>query len=301
MSEVKQSKKKKKRKKSNLPFYLLFLLGFGILMYPKISDWYYTINSSQVIANFDKGAKALETEDVRRRMELAYAYNESLVNSNVVYKDPYREEKQKEGRAHYAKMLEIHEQIGYITIPKLDLSLPIYAGTTDDVLQRGVGHLEGTSLPVGGNNTHAVLTAHRGLPEARLFTDIDKLVIGDQFFVKNLKEVLAYQVDQIQVIEPTDFSPLYIVPGHDYVTLLTCTPYMINSHRLLVRGHRIEVEEKQVEQEIEQGRKDTMYRYLFYGALVLLAISLFFNIRGLVRRRKEKKKERLAAKEHGDE
>ena len=137
-------------------------------------------------------------------------------------------------------MLEVREMIGHIEIPKIGQDLPVYAGTSEEVLQKGVGHLEGTSLPVGGNSTHSVLTAHSGLPEATLFTELRKLEIGDKFYIHNIKEILAYQVDQIKVVEPTDFNDLLIDPGHDYVTLLTCTPLMINTHRLLVRGHRVE-------------------------------------------------------------
>lgn len=136
-------------------------------------------------------------------------------------------------------MLEVNEQLGYLAIPTIGLDLPIYAGTSAKVLEKGSGHLEGSSLPVGGQSTHSVLTAHRGLPSARLFTDLNQLKKGDRFYVTNLKETLAYKVNQIKVIEPSQLDALTIVEGKDYVTLLTCTPYMINSHRLLVRGERI--------------------------------------------------------------
>src|SRR3712207_2846628 len=158
-------------------------------------------------------------------------------------------------RNEYARMLEVHEKIGYIQIPSLDLSLPIYAGTAETVLQKGVGHMEGTSLPIGGESTHCVLTAHTGLNTARMFTDIDKLKKGDIFLVENIKETLAYKVDNIQVIEPTDFSSLVIVPKEDHITLLTCTPYMVNSHRLLVRGIRTEYNKETLDNQKSNGNK----------------------------------------------
>ena len=136
-------------------------------------------------------------------------------------------------------MLEVAEKIGFVEIPKIDVNLPIYAGTSMEVLDKGCGHLEGTSLPVGGPSTHAVLTAHRGLPKAKMFRELDKLKEGDVFYVHNIQTVLAYKVDRIMTVEPSNFDPILVEEGKDYTTLLTCTPYMINSHRLLVRGHRI--------------------------------------------------------------
>lgn len=170
-------------------------------------------------------------------MTLAEAYNQSL--QNVEINDPYTQEQLDAGRTEYARMLTVHEKIGTISIPSIDVDLPIYAGSSEEVLQKGVGHLEGTSLPIGGTSTHSVLTAHTGLPNARLFTDLDKVEKGDKFYITNIKETIAYEVDSISVVEPSDFDSLMVVPDEDYVTLLTCTPYMINSHRLLVRGHRI--------------------------------------------------------------
>lgn len=275
--------KKKKITAKDILWKLIFIIGILILLYPIISRWYYTIDSKEQVEVFNQGKSKLDEEEINRRIGLAKAYNDSL--SGVVPEDPFAKEKQEEGKKEYARMLEVEEMIGHIEIPKINQDLPIYAGTSEDVLQIGVGHLEGTSLPIGGNNTHAVLTAHRGLPEKTLFTNLDQLKIGDKFYITNIKETLAYQVDQIKVIEPTNFDDLLIAPGHDYVTLLTCTPFMINSHRLLVRGHRVEYVESVDEELIKEAKTNWIFRILFFIALIII-IFLLFRIRKL---RKENK------------
>ena len=218
------------------PLVVLFIAGFVIMMYPIISNYYYRIEANNQILEFTENAKKLDNNEILRRIELAEAYNSVLDPSRLA--DPYTD-KEKEGIAEYARMLEVKEKIGFVEIPKIDTNLPIYAGTSNEVLNKGVGHLEGTSLPIGGKSTHTVLTAHRGLPSARLFRDLDKLEKGDIFYVHNIQTVLAYEVDQILTVDPSNFDPVLVVDGEDYATLLTCTPYMINSHRLLVRGHRV--------------------------------------------------------------
>lgn len=223
-------------KKKVWPLVVLFIAGFVIMMYPIISNYYYRIEANNQIMEFAENAKKLDNNEILRRIELAEAYNSVLDPSRLA--DPYTD-KEKEGIAEYARMLEVKEKIGFVEIPKIDTNLPIYAGTSNEVLNKGVGHLEGTSLPIGGKSTHTVLTAHRGLPSARLFRDLDKLEKGDIFYVHNIQTVLAYEVDQILTVDPSNFDPVLVVEGEDYATLLTCTPYMINSHRLLVRGHRV--------------------------------------------------------------
>lgn len=223
-------------KKKIWPLVVLFIAGFVIMMYPIISNYYYRIEANNQIMEFAENAKKLDNNEILRRIELAEAYNSVLDPSRLA--DPYTD-KEKEGIAEYARMLEVKEKIGFVEIPKIDTNLPIYAGTSNEVLNKGVGHLEGTSLPIGGKSTHTVLTAHRGLPSARLFRDLDKLEKGDIFYVHNIQTVLAYEVDQILTVDPSNFDPVLVVDGEDYATLLTCTPYMINSHRLLVRGHRV--------------------------------------------------------------
>ncbi|MEB3028502.1 class C sortase [Parvimonas micra] len=267
----------------------LVFLGVLIISYPMVSRMYYYNVSQKNIDEFKEGVKKITSEEILQRMSLAKSYNDSLSNINV--EDPYMRKKHEEGKNEYARMLEVQEKIGYIQIPSLDLSLPIYAGTSESVLQKGVGHMEGTSLPIGGESTHCILTAHTGLNTARMFTDIDKLKKGDIFLIENIKETLAYKVDSIQVIEPTDFSQLVIVPKEDYVTLLTCTPYMVNSHRLLVRGVRTEYIKKSVDEQLNKNKP-----FLTENNLIMIA-TIFFDILILIiywlilkKSRKEKSK-----------
>ncbi|MFM1581089.1 class C sortase [Helcococcus bovis] len=227
----------KKANKRKIIFYFLFVLGLMISSYPFISQWYYRIEANEEIRKFNRKISEMDAKDIEKRLELARAYNSTLKTSTLV--DPYSKKQKEEGVKAYANMLKVQEKIGYIDIPKIGESLPIYAGTSESILQKGAGHLEGTSLPVGGENTHSVITAHCGLPTAKLFTDLDKMKKGDKFYIHVLNQVLAYEVDQILTVEPTNFEPVLVQPNKDYVTLLTCTPYMINSHRLLVRGHRV--------------------------------------------------------------
>ena len=274
---TKEKKTKKKGKKRQLPYIIIFIIGFSVFLYPQISRLYYRVEATQQVASFDAEKSKLTSDEVKRRIDLAHAFNESLVN--VVAEDPYAEERQNAGRAEYARMLEIHEQIGHIQIPVINTDIPIYAGTAEEVLQKGAGHLEGTSLPVGGNNTHTVITAHSGLPTAKLFSDLHKVEIGDRFYIHNLGEILAYQVDQIKVIDPSDFSDLLVEDGHDYATLLTCTPIMINTHRLIVRGHRVPYDETADSIIIAENQKAFIYRYAFFAVLVLMVLMIIMIFR----------------------
>lgn len=281
--------KKRNRKLKTWILRFIFLLGFLIMLYPLVSRFYYRIEANEQVTDFEEGKRNLSEEEILKRMELALAYNESL--NNVVSEDPYAKKRLDSGRAEYARMLEIHERIGHVEIPKINEDLPIYAGTSEEVLQKGVGHLEGTSLPIGGNSTHTVLTAHSGLPEARLFTDLSKLEIGDKFYVHNIQTTLCYQVDQIKVVTPDVIDDLLIVEGHDYTTLLTCTPIMINTHRLLVRGHRVDYVKDVEEETIVENKKNYVYKNLFYASLVLIFIMLILILK--LRKRKKKVERQL--------
>ena len=262
-----------KKKQSNWFFKLIFLIGFLILMYPQVSRLYYRVQSTQEVASFEEGKASLSDEEIKKRMALARDFNDSLVNQNM--EDPYSKARHERGRAAYAHMLEIREQIGHIQIPTIDLDIPIRAGTSEEVLQTSAGHLEGTSLPIGGNSTHTVITAHSGLPEAKLFTDIRELKKGDRFYIHNIAETLAYEVDQIKVVEPSNFDDLLIVPGHDYATLLTCTPIGINTHRLLVRGHRVPYDKAVDDQFVADNKKDFLYKYAFIAVIVLILLLAY--------------------------
>ncbi|HEM6339875.1 TPA: class C sortase [Streptococcus suis] len=253
----------------------LFITGLIIAVYPLTAQVYQFYISQQKIETFEKEREHVEYEDIQRRIYLAEIYNETLISlGQTGLVDPFSE-LEKEARAEYARMLKLEEMIGHVSIPKIDTKIPIYAGTSESILQRGAGHLEGSSLPVGGSSTHAVITAHRGLPQARLFTDLDKLKEGDMFYVTNIRDTLAYQVERIQVIEPHQVETLHIQENRDIVTLLTCTPYMINSHRLLVTGHRVEYIQEVAEEQAIQGRNDTRFVLILSvcGILVVIGIA----------------------------
>lgn len=258
--------------KKNWKIILIFILGLLIATYPIISNYYYTIDNNNQISEFNEAVAEMPSKEVLERIELAKAYNDTLDPSRLA--DPYTE-REKKGVENYARMLEVREKIGYVDIPKINQQIPVYAGTSEDVLQHACGHLEGTSLPIGGKDTHAVITAHRGLPQVKLFRDLDKMEVGDLFFFTNVKETLAYKVDQILVVEPWDFEPVLVVEGKDLMTLLTCTPYMINSHRLLVRGHRVPYV-PEVKEEIERAKFN--YKSLIVPSLILAIVMLIIYL-----------------------
>ena len=217
---------------------LLFLAGVSLLLYPTVSNYWNTMHASAAVTAYAQQVQGLDERQYDAILSAARDYNRSLVNrENSYVLSP-------DQQTQYESLLDLDGTgvMGYIEIPRIDVSLPIYHGTADSVLQVAVGHLECTSLPVGGAGTHCVLSGHRGLPSAKLFTDLDKLTVGDRFLFRVLDEVLTYEVDQILIVEPHETDALQIVPGKDYCTLVTCTPYGINTHRLLVRGHRVENE-----------------------------------------------------------
>ena len=219
-----------------------FLVGICILLYPAVSDYWNSKTQSRAIVNYESVLNQMDSKDYSAVFEKAHAYNDELYKT----KNPLLNYNNLSG---YYEALNVtgNGMIGYLKIDRIGVELPIYHGTSESVLSRGVGHLEGTSLPVGGENTHSVMSAHRGLPSAKLFTDLDRVEKGDTFQIIVLDQVLTYQVDFIKVIEPTDVSDLQIIESGDYCTLFTCTPYGINTHRLLVRGIRIEtIKEKPV-------------------------------------------------------
>ena len=217
---------------------LLFILfiGLSLLLYPTASDYWNSFHQTRAIATYAENVANLDNNQYDQLWEDARAYNQALpFRSNPYYLS-------EEQRAEYESLLDVSGLgvMGYIEIPEIDVSLPIYHGTEESVLQVAVGHLDWTSLPVGGESTHCVLSGHRGLPSAKLFTNLDKLREGDTFLLRVLDEVLTYEVDQILIVEPQETAALRVVEGKDYCTLVTCTPYGINTHRLLVRGHRVD-------------------------------------------------------------
>lgn len=229
--------------KRNLVLGGIFLLGLGIFLYPTISNWLATRAHYSEISSYDKKIKALKKKEIERREKEAAEYNKQVQTTKKTFADPFAEEKN--NQEAYADALNLGDAMGYIEISKINIKLPIYQGTSEEVLSRGVGHLDHSSLPVGGKNTHAILTGHRGLPSAKLFTDLDKLSEGDFFYIHSLDKVLAYRVDQIKVVLPHETDDLQIVENQDYTTLITCTPYGVNTNRLLVRGERVTFNQKE--------------------------------------------------------
>ena len=224
---------KKKRKWTTFILLTVFFVGLSVLLYPSLSNYWNSLTQSEAIADYEQMLENLPKEDYTALLENAEKYNESL--SKLDY--PLIRYKELDG---YNELLNVvgTGMIGYVSIGTIGVELPIYHGTNDSVLSVAVGHLEGSSLPVGGESTHCVISAHRGLPTARLFTDLDRLQLRDTFTVTVLDRVMTYEVDQIRIVQPNDVSELAIVDGEDYCTLLTCTPYGINTERLLVRGVR---------------------------------------------------------------
>lgn len=269
----------KSKIKENIPFIfftLLFLIGFGIMLYPVLSNALSQISYNETISSYEQSVSDENSSLYQSMIQEAVHYNEKLTTSSIVdvFSDP-----EITNSEEYMDILNLNRDgvMGYISVPKIDIKIPIYHGTSSEVLSKGVGHLEGSSFPVGGESTHAILSAHRGLPSARLFTDLDQLEVGDKFYIYILDQVYTYQVDQVLVIEPSETEALQIQDGKDLVTLVTCTPYGVNTHRLLVRGERVEELAEQVI-ESESNRDLTINDYVLYiglfGAIVLVLVTI---------------------------
>lgn len=261
---------------------MLFAIGVGILVYPLASEWYNGRAQTTVIENYNHAVTGIEVDEANTIRDAAREYNKGLLG-NVILTDPFDESTAEKKSEEYESLLSISGDsvMGTVRIPKIDVTLPIYHGTSFEVLEKSAGHLENTSLPIGGSGTHAVLSAHSGLSAMALFTDLEKLTEGDLFFLDVLDETLAYRVDQIKVVEPEDTSDLLIDSGEDYVTLVTCTPYGINSHRLLVRGVRTEYEEVLEEEArtTEAVGNPWSKPYTAAGIVLTLLMTLYIVIR----------------------
>lgn len=288
-----------KRKISTILFGLMFLVGFGVLIYPTVSDQWNTYRQNRLISSYETVVEDLTEEDFTAEWEKARQFNDTIIQ-NDLYSDVFGEDDGELESTDYWKILNIAKDgvMGYLSIPKINIKIAIYHGTGDEVLQTGIGHMNGTKLPIGGESTHSVLAAHRGLPSARLFTDIDQLRKGDMFYIHVLDETLAYQVNEIwDMVDKDDMDTLgeamKIDEGEDEVTLFTCTPYGVNSHRLLVQGTRVPYNG---EEEAETSVAETMLRtvqnyymlYLLLGLSVTLLIILF--MRFLFRRKDRERK-----------
>ncbi|MFR1315007.1 MAG: class C sortase [Clostridium perfringens] len=269
---------------------LIFILGLSIAFYPLISDQWNKYRANKLIANYDNVVKEIKPDEIKKKIDDARKYNKTLIGGVVPDAFSVRNGvKDKE----YESLLNINNDgiIGSVEIPSIDVNIPIYHYTTDEVLAKGAGHLFGSSLPVGGENSHTVISAHRGLPSAKLFTDLDQLKEGDLFYFHVCGEIFAYKVDQILVVEPEQTSELAIKEGEDLATLFTCTPYSINSHRLLVRGHRVLYDKKEEIQEKEKVKNVQPYFLIVEIACIiggiLLALILVKLLDFIKKRRRE--------------
>lgn len=291
-----------KKKSSKIVIILIFLAGLSLLLYPFVANQWNNHRQKQLIGNYESvisDKEAAGNIDYAAEMKKAEAYNDALLPS--ILPDSFAvAEAQTEADSSYENSLNIagDGMMGIVEIPKIAIKLPIYHGTGDEVLQKAAGHLEGSSLPIGGESTHAVISAHRGLPSASLFTDLDQLEIGDHFLIHALDETLCYEVDQILVVDPEDTSALAVEDGEDLVTLLTCTPYGVNTQRLMVRGHRVPYEEQAVADEQTPLSGLSLHtNYLLWVVVGIVITGVFILILFI----REKKLQKKAAKQKESE
>lgn len=268
------------RMKRKIITILLLLTGIGVIAYPYLSNYLNQKNSSRAIDSYSEAVDELSKEEVEKQWRRAEIYNENLIGQPA--HDPFIPGSGIVMPQNYYEVLNLQGIMGRVEIPAINVDLPIYHGTSEKVLKKAVGHLEGSTMPIGGQGTHAVLTGHTGLTHAKLFTDLVDVVEGDQFYLTILGRTLAYQVDQIKVIKPEHTEDLKIVSGQDYCTLMTCTPYGINSHRLLVRGKRIPYQPEQKQQVKKTGltaEEKALIRAAILTALIMVVLILITLVR----------------------
>ena len=261
-----------KKHMSTIILVLVFIIGLSLLLYPTVSDYWNSFHATQAVVNYSSEVADIPDEDYQKIIEEVKDYNTRASGPRVL------SEKEKQ---EYMSLLNIDGSgmMGYIEIPVIHIQLPIYHSVDESVLQIGAGHVEGSSLPIGGEGTHTVLSGHRGVPSARLFTALDKLTEGDTFRLLILDDVLTYEVDQIRIVLPNETKDLRIVPGMDYCTLVTCTPYGVNTHRLLVRGHRVKTPDDGSRITADAFKIDTVIAAPFYAMPVLIVLLAYLMIK----------------------
>ena len=267
---------------STLLLIFILLVGLSVMLYPTISDWWNSKTQTRAIASYSEVVEQMDDSETQLLLQQAKDYNEILSHLPTPFSHA-------DHIGGYDQILDVSGTgiMGYITIPVIHVELPIYHGTSEEVLNIAAGHLKGSSLPVGGLNTHAVISAHRGLPSAKLFTDIDQLVVGDTFTVTVLNQVLTYEVEEIRIILPEEVENLYIEPERDMVTLMTCTPYGVNSHRLLIRSRRIETKyQSHATVSADAVQLDPMLVVPCLSAPLLLGLLIFWGMSGKQKKRK---------------
>ena len=273
--------------RSKLPvilFILVFVTGLGIMFYPTVCNLINHSRHKYVINQYDTEVDQASLDLKKEMLSSAQEYNKIIDGSSI--RDVFSTDKVSKDSS-YDNLLSITDDglMGYLSIPKINVKLPIYHGTNDDVLEKGVGHLKGSSLPVGGVGTHSILAAHRGLPSSKLFSDLDKIVVGDKFYISILDEILVYKVDNVAVVLPSELGLLDLDKSKDYVTLVTCTPYGVNTHRILVRGTRIEENISDVKEELDRdeliylSQDDKVLFGTIFGILLVIIILVFISLR----------------------
>lgn len=300
---VKRKKAPPKKKKINIGKILLVFIttciSLCLILYPYISNYLFENRADGIVSAVEAQSESAEDNQYDDDIEAAKAYNENLVTGKIKLKDPFDENAEDEDTKEYKSLLNMTEDgvMGFIKIPSIDVSLPIYHGTSEETLEKGAGHLQGTSLPIGGPSTHTVITGHTGLSSAKLFTDLIELEEGDIFFLNVMGEKMAYKIDQIQKVLPKDIDSLTIEDGKDYCTLVTCTPYGVNTHRLLVRGVRTDYQEATEEPSNFEVKKTQSKWQEEYAKSIIIAASAFLammalllTFRYLMNKREEKKR-----------
>ncbi len=275
-----------KKNLTNILLVVILLAGAAILLYPTFSDYWNSFHQSRAIASYSDSVASLNEADYERIWQDAVAYNTEMSGKSIPYTLSEEEWADYEAKLNFAG----NGIMGYIDIPKINVSLPIYHGTSESVLQIATGHIESSSLPVGGPSTHCIISGHRGLPSAKLFTDLDQMAEGDLFQLKILNEVMTYEVDQIRIVLPSELDTLGIIQGQDHCTLVTCTPYGINSHRLLVRGKRVANPEEAAHITSDAIRVDPVLVAPAAAAPMLIAMALWLLISPGSKKKKKRKK-----------
>lgn len=286
----KKDKKKTPKKFKDIVTAILFLLGLGLFLYPTISNYLMVRSQTMVVEHYETKVEEIpqkKKEDLKKKI---HAYNEQQNGGAVEAQDVKGNTTNEEGKKVFDVMQALlGEEVGTITIPKIHITLPIYQGTSEDVLQKGTGLLEGSAVPIGGKGTHAVITGHSGLPNAKIFTDLPKLTIGDSFYIQSFDENLAYKIDHVSTVLPDETEALRAEAEKDYATLITCVPISVNSHRLFVRGHRVPYKEKQkkiVDKKAQRSFKWARVKeYLIFAGAILLLLLMIYYLRS--RRRKK--------------
>lgn len=283
--------RKKKGRLSTVLLVVILLVGLSVMLYPIISDWWNSHTQSRAIATYQEKVATLDETDIESILKRAREYNESLRSLSNPFGD-YDEV------PDYDNILDITGTgiMGYVSIPQIRVELPIYHGTSEEVLNVAVGHLQGSTLPIGGAGNHAVVSAHRGLPSAKLFSDLDQLVVGDTFTITVLKDVYTYEVEEISIVEPEQMDKLICVDGEDLVTLMTCTPYGVNSHRLLIRAHRTDtVLDSNTKAAADAVQVDSMSVVPFVAAPLLILLIVYWILGGKIKKKRFKIHGRLKA------